>query len=80
MNVGSVGEKGAAESIDNNSKSSLSKKEGPEGSQVVFWPQFQNEEGGILNNSKVLFNFLLQSPYSRSVLGCQQFISIYSVT
>lgn len=31
MNAGSVGEKGAAESTDNNSKSSLSKKEGPEG-------------------------------------------------
>ena len=80
MNVGYVGEDGAAESADNNSKSSLSKEEEPEGRQVVLWPQFQTEEGGILSNSKVLFNFLLQSPYSRSVLGCQQLISIYSVT
>lgn len=67
MNAGSVGEK-AAESTDNNSKSPYQKRRGLRVSQVVFWPQFHNEEGGILNNSKVLFNFLLQSPYSEVFL------------
>lgn len=57
MNVGSVAEDGAAESADNNSKSFLSKKEEPEGRQVVLWPQFQTEEGGILNNSKYYSTF-----------------------
>lgn len=50
-----------------------------EGRQAVLWPQSQTLGGGILSNSK-LPNFLLQSPYSTSLLGCQQFISIYSVT
>jgi len=36
---------------------SYQKKEEPEGRQVVLWPQFQTEEGGILNNSKYYSTF-----------------------